>query len=101
MKTKTPLLRSVSWVRSSRARAVLVRLMLGLGSLGAIGFMTRAHDGFVANKWGTFTSVQGGDGVLLDWRPLESSKLPAFVYNWQKPGLKRILTGGGAPFTKS
>lgn len=45
--------------------------------------------GFVAHEWGTFTSVQGGDGVLLHWKPLESSRLPGFIYDWNKPGLGR------------
>jgi hypothetical protein len=49
--------------------------------------------GLVAHEWGTFTSVQGADGVLLDWRPLETSKLPKFVYNWQNPGLNRRPAG--------
>jgi len=54
------------------------------------GFGTRqTNKGFVAHEWGTFTSVQGADGVLLDWKPLESSKLPGFVYDWKKPGLNR------------
>ena len=49
--------------------------------------------GLVAHEWGTFTSVQGADGVLLDWRPLETSRLPKFVYNWQNPGLNRRPAG--------
>jgi hypothetical protein len=48
---------------------------------------TRAR--YVAHEWGTFTSVQGADGALLDWRPLETSRLPQFVYNWSRPGLSR------------
>ncbi|MFO1515277.1 MAG: hypothetical protein U1F83_20645 [Verrucomicrobiota bacterium] len=55
-----------------------------------------ASDGksnYVAHEWGTFTSVQGSDGVLLDWRPLETSELPTFVYNWSKPGLNRLAGG--------
>ncbi len=44
----------------------------------------------MAHEWGTFTSVQGGDGALLNWRPLESSRLPGFVYNWNQNGLGRI-----------
>ncbi|SPE62676.1 conserved exported hypothetical protein [Verrucomicrobia bacterium] len=43
----------------------------------------------VVHEWGTFTSVQGADGVLLDWRPLQTSVLPKFVYDWTKPGLNR------------
>src|SRR5215470_4184515 len=50
--------------------------------------------GYTAHEWGTFTSVQGGDGALLEWRPLESSRLPGFVYDWRKPGLQRVSTSG-------
>jgi hypothetical protein len=46
---------------------------------------------YVAHEWGTFTSVQGGDGVLLEWQPLETSQLPKFVYNWINPGAGRQL----------
>ena len=51
---------------------------------------------YTAHEWGTFTSVQGGDGNLLSWKPLESSDLPGFVYNWGNPGLKRSLGPGMA-----
>lgn len=44
---------------------------------------------YTAHEWGTFTSVQGGDGELLSWRPLQTSELPDFVHNWSKPGLNR------------
>src|SRR6476619_4234828 len=37
-------------------------------SVGAGG-----RQGYVVHEWGTFTSVQGGDGVLLNWKPLETS----------------------------
>jgi hypothetical protein len=41
----------------------------------------------VVHEWGTFTSVTGGDGVSLEWRPLAgASDLPSFVYQ----------SGGGA-----
>jgi hypothetical protein len=46
---------------------------------------------YVAHEWGTFTSVQGSDGVLLEWQPLETSHLPKFVYNWINPGAGRPL----------
>ena len=48
-----------------------------------------ANDGYVAHEWGTFTSIQGGDGVLLNWNGIETSDLPPFVYDWSRPGLER------------
>jgi hypothetical protein len=45
---------------------------------------------YVAHEWGTFTSVQGGDGELIPWRPLQTSELPAFVHNWNQAGLNRL-----------
>ena len=35
---------------------------------------------FVAHEWGTFTSVQGADGVQFDWNPFVAPELPKFVY---------------------
>src|SRR5712671_3566310 len=55
--------------------------------------------GYVAHEWGTFTSVQGADGVMLDWRPLETTRLPNFVYDWNHPGLNRQPAGGLGPKT--
>lgn len=49
-----------------------------------------AGDGYVAHEWGTFTSIQGSDGVLLDWNGIATSDLPEFVYNWSRPGLQRF-----------
>lgn len=35
----------------------------------------------VLHEWGTFTSIAGGNGVALDWKPLNgASDLPSFVY---------------------
>src|SRR5258706_5374038 len=59
----------------------------------------RPAPNYVAHEWGTFTSVQGGDGVLLDWRSLETSRLPKFVYDWTHPGAGQqppALLGKGA-----
>jgi len=39
---------------------------------------TRRH---IANEWGTFTSVQSATGVLIEWKPFESTKRPKFVYD--------------------
>ena len=40
---------------------------------------------YTAHEWGTFTSVQGADGVQLDWNPLLLTELPAFVYDRNRP----------------
>jgi hypothetical protein len=42
---------------------------------------SRGAEGFVAHEWGTFTSVQGADGIQLEWNPLVTAELPPFVYN--------------------
>src|SRR6516165_10723440 len=75
-------------------------IILNLALLGGLEFALFAGEtphsearGLVAHEWGTFTSVQGADGMLLDWQPLETSKLPKFVYNWQNPGLNRRPAG--------
>jgi len=57
-----------------------------------------ATEGFVAHEWGTFTSVQGADGVQLEWNPLVTSELPKFVYDPSKPSgepRRHISTYGG------
>ena len=41
--------------------------------------------GLVAHEWGTFTSVQGADGVQFEWNPLVASELPKFVYDRTHP----------------
>jgi hypothetical protein len=71
-------------------RARLGVATITLAALGAVAFATRESSGdYVAHEWGTFTSVQGADGALMDWRPLETSDLPKFVYDWSRPGLNR------------
>src|SRR2546427_7939483 len=42
---------------------------------------SQAAEDFVAHEWGTFTSVQGADGVLLEWNPFVTAELPKFVYD--------------------
>ncbi|MES2568786.1 MAG: hypothetical protein V4710_01875 [Verrucomicrobiota bacterium] len=44
---------------------------------------------YVAHEWGTFTSVQGTDGIQMDWNPLNIWDLPNFVYTLNRPGLNR------------
>lgn len=90
MKTKTFLSRLNRFCFTARKRKILPGLCLACGALALLGSVTRSHQkGFVAHEWGTFTSFQGSDGVLLNWRPLQTSRLPDFVYNWQHPGFNR------------
>jgi len=44
---------------------------------------------YVAHEWGTFTSVQGADGIQLAWNPLVTSDLPGFVHNPAKLAAER------------
>src|SRR5689334_4732233 len=84
---KTILSRLNKFCFTTRKRQILFGLCLSLGTLALLGSVTRNHQKkFVAHEWGTFTSVQGSDGRLLDWRPLQTSQLPHFVYDWQNAG---------------
>jgi hypothetical protein len=86
--TKSTVNTSASSFRSKTLASVCGLLTLGIS---AVLFIAAAPQGkYVAHEWGTFTSVQGADGALLSWRPLESSRLPDFVYNWNQAGLGRI-----------
>jgi len=101
MKTKSLVARLNRFCFTTPKGQILFGLCLCLGTLALLGSVTRSHQkGFVAHEWGTFTSVQGSDGVLLNWRPLESSRLPQFVYNWQNAGLNRRAYSAPT-FTKS
>src|SRR6266581_5273706 len=52
---------------------------------------------FIAHEWGTFTSVQGADGIQLEWNPLVTSELPPFVYNSvRRVGGRIVWEGKGA-----
>jgi hypothetical protein len=75
-------------------RARLVAATVFLAGLGAVAFATRHQEGYAAHEWGTFTSVQGADGALMDWRPLKTADLPRFVYDWSRPGLNRKANRG-------
>jgi len=46
---------------------------------------------FTAHEWGTFTSVQGADGIQLEWSPLVASDLPPFVHTVPKNALDARL----------
>jgi hypothetical protein len=69
-------------------------LLIGTGALAAVAFVGGTREsGLVVHEWGTFTSLQGSDGVPLKWNPFESSRLPRFVYDWNRSGLRRMPSG--------
>jgi hypothetical protein len=75
-------------------RKCLILGFAGLAGLATVGFVRWPHQGaLVVHERGTFTSLQGSDGVPLKWNPLESSRLPGFVYSWQHAGLGRYPSG--------
>jgi hypothetical protein len=78
---------------AAKGKWKMIRLASALlavaGALVVTGLGGMSNSGFVAHEWGTFTSLQGGDGQLLSWKPLQTSQLPRFVYDWQKPELGR------------
>jgi hypothetical protein len=68
-------------------------ISVALLCLSLLPTYAQSTPGYTTHEWGTFTSVQGGDGVPQVWRALESSQLPGFVYDWKHPGLRRQTTG--------
>jgi hypothetical protein len=61
-----------------KTRTLTLAVSLGFITLAAVA---ETAPGFVAHEWGTFTDVQGADGVQMDWNPLVISELPKFVYD--------------------
>ena len=62
--------------------------VLAAATLLAASFSLHAatDDPFVVHEWGTFTTVQGGDGEQISWMPPLSVDLPEFVYRAQMSG---------------
>jgi hypothetical protein len=54
-----------------------------------------APSSYVAHEWGTFTSVQGKDGVQMTWNPRIAVELPRFVYNWMADPLFGLYAKSG------
>lgn len=79
----------LSTLSSTGAPALAVSALV----LSAVALRAEEADrGYVAHEWGTFTSIQGGDGVLLNWNGIATSDLPGFVYDWQRAGVKPLVT---------
>src|SRR5687767_6530589 len=64
---------------------VLVGLLSAtLTAAGKAPTKTSSKADYIAHEWGTFTSVQGRDGVQLEWNPFVVEELPKFVYDVNK-----------------
>src|SRR4026208_733746 len=48
---------------------------------------------YVAHEWGTFTSVQGADGIQLEWNPFVTTDLPNFVHDRSRLSVGASSTG--------
>jgi hypothetical protein len=66
----------------------LFNLVAGVSYLvgASLYFTALAAPSYVAHEWGTFTSVQGADGVQMAWNPLSVTDLPSFVHDWPESG---------------
>ena len=54
--------------KGSYKKAVVIGSLAVVAATSGLLIAARPAPRYVAHEWGTFTSVQGGDGVLLDWR---------------------------------
>ncbi|MEO6183397.1 MAG: hypothetical protein ABIP71_09910, partial [Verrucomicrobiota bacterium] len=81
------ILRKISRPRIFLLTMITVATAAGFGFVGS---KETSGDEYVAHEWGTFTSVQASDGVLLNWQAVAPVELPGFVYNWARPGLNRV-----------
>ena len=78
----------MSPVTSAGKRAVMRIRILTAVALLAVSFSLHpaTDDPFIVHEWGTFTTVQGGDGEQIFWMPPGSVDLPEFVYRAQRDG---------------
>ncbi len=65
---------------SGRMKRTFLSLCLCLAALASPLFAGNS-DSYVMHEWGTFTSVQGADGVQMSWNPFQPAELPTFVYD--------------------
>jgi hypothetical protein len=49
---------------------------------------------YVVHEWGTFTCVQGADGIQIIWNPLVAPELPKFVYDRVHAHIPNIRVAG-------
>ena len=70
-------------------KTIILLILMALSpwvGLACGSYSSEPEKGFVVHEWGTFTSVQGADGIQMEWNPLEVAELPEFVYDLNKPG---------------
>lgn len=66
-----------------------------IAGLVSVATPVRAADSpvnYIAHEWGTFTSVQGADGVQMEWNPLLATDLPKFVYDLRRTNISWALS---------
>jgi hypothetical protein len=62
------------------------KFVLGLVAAAAsVAALAGEGASFTAHEWGTFTSVQGADGIQMEWNPFVAAELPQFVYDRNRP----------------
>ncbi|HEY1172672.1 MAG TPA: hypothetical protein VGH19_14985 [Verrucomicrobiae bacterium] len=79
-------------------KTLLLSLALATSSVAAYacgGYGDFDH--YTAHEWGTFTSIQGTDGVPIAWQSLVVGDLPRFVYNRTRAEDAKLL-GNTAEF---
>jgi hypothetical protein len=62
----------------------LILLLLAFASSPTLAVGGPEPSKFIVHEWGTFTSFAGSDGISLEFRPLQTSDLPAFVFDRAK-----------------
>jgi len=79
---------------SFRRARVFFSALLFCASLAANAQTVDIDPGLIAHEWGTFTSIAGETGQVVEWLPLNSpSDLPSFVEHFRGTGFKVGLGG--------
>lgn len=74
----------VAFLFAAAAGAASVPALAKGGNAGPAPGPAPASDSFVVHEWGTFTSVQGEGGLVLEGLEHEEEALPDFVYSRSK-----------------
>jgi hypothetical protein len=78
--------------------AILVAILIAQGDASPAAFSVFSHQsaspGLTVHEWGTFTSISGPNGRVIDWLPLTgSTDLPSFVEHFRDVKFKGGLRG--------